>query len=165
MTSINWEIIVLIAAPLFSFLGSFVATWVHHRRNIMFKKKELIASAYKVATDRIEVLYRIKRRSSNEQYREEESMKIRDIFHQIQADTDYYESMLFLESPALGKAYKTLIDEIKAATADKIQQAWTNDGGVAEQHDRTLTKSDKLHIDEKRRQFLYIANKFINRKI
>lgn len=158
-------VIITIAIPVLSFFGALLGAWIHHRRNIVFKKKELISSAYKVAMDHIEVLYRIKRRSNDPEHREADTIKIRDDFHQIQIDIAYYQSMLSLESSVLGTAYRELIATIKNVTADKIQQAWKEDGNIAGQYDDVIDDSEMDRIQDKKDKFLQIADKFINKKL
>ena len=164
MDTFDWKIVVLIFSPILSFIGAFIATWIQHRREIQFKKKELVASAYRVAMERIESLYRIKRRSNDSQQKEVDTIKIRDILHQIQTDTAYYESLLSLESRELGDAYKDLVNEIKIITADKMRQAWIDDGSITGQYDK-IDASEMGRIRDKEVKFLQVANKFINKKL
>ena len=165
MDTFNWNILILILTPTLSFFGALIGVLVNHRREMKFKKQELISSAYRVAVDHTEILYRIKRRSNDPEHREADTIKIRDDFHQVQIDIAYYQSMLSLESSELGGAYKELIGSIKDATADKIQHAWKEEGNIAGRYDNAIGASEMGRIRDKEIKFLQIADKFINKKL
>lgn len=84
------------------------------------KHKELIAGATKSALRRAEMYYRIRRRTNSK----EDLQRIRDEFHDIQQENDYYIALLSIESKWHGNRYQLFLSAIKKESADKIRQAW-----------------------------------------
>ena len=143
-------------------IGAILGTLVTHRREVRFKKMDLIASAYKVATARIESLYRIRRRSSNPEYKEADTMNIRDELHNMQQDTEYYTTMLKLESKELGERYEKLIETIRIKTGSKMKHAWETEGNISGNNEDTF---DMALIEREKESFLDAARKFTKKCI
>jgi hypothetical protein len=102
-------------------LGSaVVGTLLSNFHSARLKRKELVAAATKSALRRVEMYYRVLRRTKQE----EDSVAIRDIFHEVQEENDYYRSLLSIESVWLGEAYRRFIAALKRETMPKIQNAW-----------------------------------------
>lgn len=121
----SWAWAVFIAV-LGSLLGSAVlSTALSGRQATRLRKQELFAKAYQVALRRVEMLYRILRRTGDSG----EDAKLRDAMHETQEETSYYIGLLSMESVELGKAYSALIDKIKAETADSFRLAWKSTPG------------------------------------
>ncbi len=99
-----------------AFIGQLQAT--------RLRRKELIAEAYQTTLARLELLYRISRRSADKTLAEQDAISIRDEMHDIQTKTDYYIGLLRTESIWFGKAYQSFVVEIKKITAPLMQQAW-----------------------------------------
>lgn len=98
-----------------AFIGQLQAT--------RLRRKELIAEAYQTTLARLELLYRISRRSADKTLAEQDAISIRDEMHDIQTKTDYYIGLLRTESIWFGKAYQSFVVEIKKITAPLMQQA------------------------------------------
>ena len=101
-----------------------------HQREVLFKRKELVSLAYQTALARVEMLYRIRRRSTDKRHEESDKMDIRNRFHKVQEDTTYYSTILTLESERLGEAYNKLIRKIGQEIGEKTQLAWRGDDGI-----------------------------------
>jgi hypothetical protein len=85
------------------------------------KHKELIASASKSVFKRVEMYYRIRRRTTNR----EDIIDIRNHFHDIQEENEYYKTLLVTESKWHGGRYALYITAIRKLTATQTEQAWT----------------------------------------
>jgi hypothetical protein len=83
--------------------------------------KQLIANAMKSALRRVEMFYRIRRRIGGSK---EDLQSIRDDFHDIQQENDYYKALLAVESRWHGERYVLFIDALQRETGPKIQEAW-----------------------------------------
>lgn len=112
----KWITIALAAILGSALLASFATNWQMSRQ----RRKEIVAAATKSALKRVEMYYRILRRDGTN----EDSVAIRDLFHTIQENNDYYESLLNTETVWLGYAYGRFITELKRETMPSIQKAW-----------------------------------------
>ena len=121
---------VYILSAVISAAVAFFVALLTHQREILFKRKELVSSACQTALARVEMVYRIQRRSEDKNHKEQDSINIRDKFHKIQEDTVFYESMLFLESKRLKKAYCRFIEKIKEELGMEMVSAWDGSGGI-----------------------------------
>ena len=88
------------------------------------RRKKLIAAAYQTALSRVEVLYRIRRRTAQKTLAEQDAISIRDTMHDVQTRTDYYVGLLWTESTWFGRSYEMLIEGIKNQTEPLMQKAW-----------------------------------------
>lgn len=123
------------------------------------RRKQLIAEAYQTALARVEVLYRIRRRTTSKALADQDTINIRDEMHDIQTKTDYYTGLLRTESTWFGKSYENLIDNIKKETEPLMQQAWTdNPKGVGVKLKNTTHPNVSTHKD----QFLKDIRQFFN---
>jgi len=106
-----------------SILGSAVlSTLISGWQATRLRKQELFAKAYQVALRRVEMLYRILRRTGDL----DEDVRLRDAMHEVQEDTSYYAGLLTIESKKLGDSYAALINKIRLETADSFRDAWKN---------------------------------------
>lgn len=116
------------------------------------KRKELIAGATKSALRRVEMYYRVLRRNDTA----EDAKQIRDTFHDIQEENEYYKSLLSIESVWLGAAYGDFIAALKRETMPLIQQAWDDKpfGAGAQlqnvKHPEVKSYVDRFALDSKR---------------
>jgi hypothetical protein len=88
--------------------------------NTRLQRKEIVAGATKSALRRVEMYYRIRRRIESS----DDKIKIRNIFHDIQEENDYYKSLLSIESVWLGYRYQKFIEALKRETGPYLQKAW-----------------------------------------
>ena len=85
------------------------------------KHKELIASASKSVLKRVEMYYRIRRRTTQR----EDIISIRNQFHDVQEENEYYKTLLVSESKWHGERYTLYIIAIQKLTAAQTKQAWS----------------------------------------
>lgn len=106
-------------------LGSSILATIfagHFKRET--EKRKIVAEATKSALSRVEMYYRVRRRFENK----EDETSIRDKFHSIQEENDYYKSLLLAESQWFGVCYAKFLQCVKDATNKKINQAWQKAG-------------------------------------
>ena len=82
--------------------------------------KELVSEASKSVLKRVEMYYRIRRRTKSP----EDLITIRNSFHQIQEENEYYKTLLMSESKWHGERYQMYITAIQKLTGDYIRNAW-----------------------------------------
>lgn len=146
----TWTVFISIVASL---LGSAVlSTALSGRQATRLRKQELFAKAYQVSLRRVEMLYRILRRTGTP----EEDAKLRDAMHETQEDTSYYIGLLSMESVELGKTYSALIDKIKVETADSFRAAWKS---TPRKPGAELKNFNHPVFDQEERIFLETARK------
>ena len=87
-------------------LAAFVANWQKSRQY----RKETVAAATKSALRRVEMYYRIRRRTGEKS----DDVSLRDLFHDVQEDNDYYIALLDIMSPWLGESYRQFIRALQA---------------------------------------------------
>lgn len=119
------------------------------------KRKELVAEATKSALKRVEMYYRIRRRIDGRQ----DKLQIRDDFHTIQEENDYYCSLLSVESVWLGHRYKQFIEAIKRGTNPLIKEAWNE---RAYGPDGELQKLKHPDVDKYIKQFAKDSRRLFN---
>lgn len=69
---------------------------------------------------RVEMYYRIRRRTKDAQ----DVIMIRNMFHSIQEENEYYKTLLISESKWHGERYTLYISAIQKLTADQTRDAW-----------------------------------------
>lgn len=84
------------------------------------ERRELFANAYKTILAWREMLYRVRRRENTK----EQNRELRDRFHLLQEEIDFYQGMISVESEALGRSYSKLVLVVKTETRELIQKAW-----------------------------------------
>ncbi len=82
--------------------------------------KKLVSEASKSVLKRVEMYYRIRRRTKSS----EDLISIRNIFHQIQEENEYYKTLLMSESKWHGERYQLYITAIQELTRDSLRNAW-----------------------------------------
>lgn len=112
------------------------------------RRRANFGSAYQAARSWVEAVYRVRRRDD----RAETQQRIVDHLHDLQEHVDYHRGWIVAESPTMALAYDELVDCIKAACKEPLQQAWAeqprsvggwtraDDAHPAE--DETLKKAD-----------------------
>lgn len=99
-----------------SLLAAFASNWQKVRQH----RKEIVAGALKSALRRVEMYYRIRRRRSSG----EDDARLRDMFHDIQEDNDHYSTLLDIEAPWLGDAYRHFLRALKKELQPFMTDAW-----------------------------------------
>lgn len=100
--------------------SSLLVAVVNNSRKASAEHKKLIAAASKSVLMRVEMYYRIRRRTKNI----DDTIAIRNLFHQIQEENEYYKTLLISESKWHGERYVLYISAIQKLTADQTQDAW-----------------------------------------
>lgn len=108
-------------ALLIGVLGSSVLAGVVKNSQVQSAKhKELVAAASKSVYKRVEMYYRIRRRTKDEA----DIVRIRDQFHQVQEENEYYRVLLTTESKWHGERYGLYIKAIKRLTEQQTRDGW-----------------------------------------
>lgn len=149
----------MVATLLIALLGSAVlAAVVKNSQAQSAKHKELVAAASKSVFKRVEMYYRIRRRTKDTA----DVIKIRDTFHQIQEENEYYRVLLATESKWHGERYGFYISAIKKLTEQETQEAWKQkpfgpDAEVKPEH-----RPNHKRIDELSMQFAKDSRRLMN---
>lgn len=149
----------LVTTLLIALLSSAVLTAVVKNSQVQAAKhKELVAAASKSVFKRVEMYYRIRRRTKDAS----DVIKIRDTFHQIQEENEYYRVLLATESKWHGERYALYINAIKELTKGQTQEAWKQrpfgpDAEVKSEH-----RPNHKRIDELSMQFAKDSRRLMN---
>ncbi len=100
--------------------SSLLVAVVNNSRKASAEHKKLVAEASKSVLKRVEMYYRIRRRTKNV----DDTIAIRNTFHQIQEENEYYKTLLISESKWHGERYVLYISAIQKLTADQTRDAW-----------------------------------------
>lgn len=143
-------------------LGSSVLTTVFNHLATTHKdkqneKRELIAEAQQTVLQRVELCYRIRRRDENDP---DDIKKIRDLIHDNQEKSQYYEKLLLIESKWYGNRFSLYLKAIKTITARPMSEAW-NKKGVPSAIMEDDIKLDYEKINELSSQFSLDSRRFM----
>lgn len=100
--------------------SSLLVAVLNNSRKASVKHKILVAEASKSVTKRIEMYYRIRRRTDDY----DDIRTIRDLFHKTQEENAYYKNLLITESKWHGERYVLYISAIQKLTANSTRDAW-----------------------------------------
>lgn len=104
-----------------SVLAAVASNWQESR----LKRKAMVADAIQSALKRVEMYYRVRRRSPDKS----DDVALRDRFHTIQEDNDHHAALLAMESPWAGFAYRKFLNALKKELAPHMASAWQQNGG------------------------------------
>lgn len=104
--------------------SSLLAAFASNNHGNRQKRKGVVAGATKSALRRVEMYYRVRRRLTDES----DDRALRDMFHEIQEENDYYLSLLQIESPWLGHAYEQFLGALKRKLLPLMHTAWEEKG-------------------------------------
>lgn len=122
VTTNNLTVVIgLVSAAL---AGGLLTGLVNYSKSQRARRRRIIAEAVEVAFDRVEILYKIRRRPLHPQLLAQDELDIRNEMHRVQSKTEYYIAILSSESVWLGSCYEKLINEIKRQTEPLLQEAW-----------------------------------------
>jgi len=140
-------------------LGSSVlASVVKNSQAQSIKHMELVAVASKSVYKRVEMYYRIRRRTNDEA----DVISIRDQFHQVQEENEYYRVLLSIESKWHGERYGLYIKAIKALTRQQTQDAWKQTPFGPDAEVRPEHRPNHLRIEKLSRQFAKDSRRLMN---
>lgn len=111
-----------VIVPLIS--GSLAAAFVGYWKSHVLRRKTLVAEAYKVALDRVEAVYWIRRRTRQRALRPQDEIDVRNQLHEVQRQTEYYKGLLSIEAKWFGKSYSDFVASITKATGPLLKDAW-----------------------------------------
>ncbi len=100
--------------------SSLLVALVKNAQNKSAEHKKLVADASKSVLKRVEMYYRIRRRTEDK----DDVIAIRNLFHQIQEENEYYKTLLISESKWHGERYALYISAIQELTAEETRKAW-----------------------------------------
>lgn len=134
-----------------SVLGAIASNWQESR----LKRKAMVATAIQSALQRVEMYYRVRRRSPDES----DDIQLRDRFHQIQEDNDYHTALLEMESPWAGYAYRKFLGALKRSLEPYMAKAWKNPGGGPNVQ---LQAEDRPNVEKYVRLFTRDSRRLMN---
>lgn len=145
----------IVASVLSSSLISAIVTQliISHRDN-KYKRKELLAKAQASILKRVELCYRIRRRSDNE------DIDIKNRIHDNHEENMYYRSLLSTESIWYGNRYALYLNSINMLTSDAMYEAWQKPGNCSIKMEKEIIL-DHERIDELSRQFSKDSRRFL----
>lgn len=122
------------------------------------KHKEIIANASKSVLKRVELYYRIRRRTKDEA----DIISIRDAFHLVQEENEYFKTLLSIESKWHGERYTKYITAIQALTKVHSQQAWKQKPFGPDAEIKPEDRPDHKRINELSEQFAKDSRRLMN---
>lgn len=150
----DWSTVstVVVAIAGTAFVGSLASNWQAARQH----RKEIVAGATRSALRRKEMYYRVRRRRPENK----DDIALRDLFHDIQEENDQYASLLEIEAPWLGDAYRRFLRALRAELQPFMTQAWAaNKAGGAEVQ---LAGEDQPNVDYLVRMFAKDGRRLFN---
>lgn len=153
------SITVILGLATAALAGGLMTGLISYAKSQRARRRRIIAEAVEVAFDRIEILYKIRRRPTDTALLAQDELNIRNEMHQIQSKTEYYISILSSESVWLGSCYEKLINKIRSQTEPLFQDAWAQKPkGVGVQ------LKDVKHPDlgNARREFILETQRYFN---
>lgn len=139
--------------------GGLLTGLINYTKSQRARRRRIIAEAVEVAFDRVEILYKIRRRPTNSELLARDELDIRNEMHRIQSKTEYYIAMLSSESVWLGACYEKLVSEIKSQTEPLLQTAWKEKPkGVGAQ----LKDSIHPNLKPARQEFILETQRYFN---
>ncbi|WP_298957220.1 hypothetical protein [uncultured Campylobacter sp.] len=152
----NSEIITTLLVSLLS--SAVLASVIKNIQDQATKHRELVAAASKSVFKRVEMCYRIRRRTKNTS----DIIKIRDMFHQIQEENEYYRVLLTIESKWHGGRYTLYIQAVKELTEQQIQEAWEQQSFGPNTEIEPENKPNHAQIDKLSTQFAKDSRRLMN---
>lgn len=152
----NLEILVTL---LVGVIGSSVLAAVVKNSQVQSSKhKELVAAASKSVYKRVEMYYRIRRRTKDSA----DVIAIRNTFHLIQEENEYYRVLLTTESKWHGERYSLYIKAIKKLTVQQTQDAWKQKPYGPDAQVKQEDRPNHNRIDELSMQFAKDSRRLMN---
>lgn len=134
-----------------SVLAAVASNWQESR----LKRKAIVADAIQSALKRVEMYYRVRRRSPDKS----DDTVLRDRFHAIQEENDHQTALLDMESPWAGFAYRSFLDALKKELGPHMANAWRQDGGGP---NIQLKSEDRPNVDKYVQLFSKDARRLFN---
>ena len=123
--SVDWELFLTIAATAVgTLIIALVSAWLAWRTARYTERRKLYAEATKAAVAWVELLYRVRRRGSND---EDVVRPLVERFHQAQENLTFHKAWIGSESEHMAASYKMLVDGVKARTLNQINEEWESE--------------------------------------
>jgi uncharacterized GH25 family protein len=100
--------------------SSLLVAVLNNSRKASIEHKKLVAEASKSVLKRVEMYFRIRRRTKDTS----DVIAIRNSFHQIQEENEFYKALLISESKWHGERFALYITAIQKLTAQQTRDAW-----------------------------------------
>lgn len=139
--------------------SSLIATIINHfivgHRDGRKERKELIAKASASVLRRVELCYRIRRRTDGE------DAEIKNLAHEIQEENEYYRCLLRVESKWYGDRYSLYLESVKELTGESMNKAWKKQG------DPSVDMEDDIKLNHRKlnrlaKQFSLDSRRFLH---
>jgi hypothetical protein len=104
--------------------GSLIGGVISYYKTSRMRRKQVVAEAFETALARVELLYKVRRRTKDKNLLPQDELAIRNEIHLVQQKTDYYIGILNAESAWYGERYERLVRLVKIATEDLLRAAW-----------------------------------------
>jgi len=137
--------------------SSVLVTFIKNRQINARAHQKLVSEASKSALKRAEMYYIIRRRTKSN----EDVVAIRNAFHTIQEENNYYKTLLMSESKWHGERYGLYVAAIQRVTGDKIRKAWKQKAGP-DVEVKLGDRPDSQEIDRLANQFSKDCRRLIN---
>lgn len=134
-----------------SLLATLASNWQESR----LKRKAMVADAIQSALKRVEMYYRVRRRSPDGS----DDIKLRDRFHDIQEENDHHIALLEMESPWAGYVYRSFLSALKRVLAPYMEKAWGQEGGGPTVQ---LKDEERPSVDKYVRLYAYDGRRLLN---
>lgn len=118
----DWEPLVTIAGTgAVTALIALLSAWLGWRTARHTERRKLYAEATKAAVAWAELVYRVRRRGSNDP---DVVRPLVQRFHEAQEQITFHEAWIGSESEQMAASYKKLVSDIKKETLPLINEAW-----------------------------------------
>lgn len=153
MSNLGTQVVVAIIS------GGLIGGIITYLQVNRFRRKQIVAEALETALARVEVLYKIRRRTKDKKLLPEDELAIRNEMHSVQQKTDYYIGILNTESAWLGDSYEQLVSSVKAETEELFRKAWKEKPkGVGAE----LKDAEHPKIGKAKEKFITDTRRFFN---
>ncbi len=131
-----------------------VVNGVLHRRD---RQRQLIAEAFEKVHAYRECIFIVRRRlPDGHEKADEDRARISGELSHLQARINSLGAVLLIESPSIGDAYATLVQETRRIAGGKIRDAWTRESTVTN-GSMNITDVDLTGLDGLDRAFLEVV--------
>lgn len=139
-------------------LSSIAVTFIKNSQAIKLKHREIVAEASKSVLKRVEMYYRIRRRTGES----DDIISIRNMFHQVQEENEYFKTLLVSRSKWHGERYVLFISAIQKLTADETREAWRQTPFGPDAEVKPEDRPNHKRINELSLQFAKDSRKLMN---
>ena len=138
--------------------SSLLVAVVNNSHKVSVDHKKLVAEASKSVLKRVEMYYRIRRRTKNI----DDIIIIRNMFHQVQEENEFYKTLLISESKWHGERYAMYISVIQKLTANQTRDAWRQRPFGPDAEIKPVHRPNHQRIDELSLQFAKDTRRLMN---